>query len=40
MRQELGYKHLSVNAMKRDNITMYQLRLLSKYGRKTIDVRV
>lgn len=38
MKQELGYKHLSVNAMKRDNITMYQLRLSSKYKRKTIGV--
>lgn len=36
--EKLGLKHLSVNAMKQEKITCYQLRLSNKYGRKTIGV--
>jgi integrase len=36
--QNLQYKHLSINAMKKQNITVYQLRLSNKYKRKTIGV--
>ncbi|TAF07412.1 MAG: site-specific integrase [Nostocales cyanobacterium] len=38
MNQKLDFKHLGINAMKQGNITSYQIRLINKYGRKTIGV--
>lgn len=36
MKQDLGFKHLTLNTMRQEKSTAYQLRLSNKYERKTI----